>query len=643
MESTLAVAFGNRMAKRNLESDKKTDNRLAKYLKMFTDSWTYAQQNYHVKWENNWKLYHNQRVKRSHDGAVKTFVPMVNSSINTIVAGLFNSNPSIKYIPNHPDQEQDTDVLNEIYADFARRDGWVEKNKANGRQGLITGNFCTYYEWKQTKDGGYVHKINVPVRDMIIDPQSHSYEDWRYVGRRFFAPLKQLKKEKIYDFETGKYVSRYKNLDMVTPDGSNSDFESDKVKKDQALGTTAPDDADMVELIEIWTHKRVVVIANRVVVIEDKENPHYAMEKSMYEQRKAEHEMQQMAVQEEISQWNSQRAMTLATQGYDIGEYQGETLGDFEEEWDEEHAGLMPFAQGRDYADISLPYGDSDVDIIADQQELLNDITELNVEAILYQLYPEKTLDPKFSNWADNLDPRPGKVYTLPAGALNWNNPPAIPANAFNERMSLKDEIREAIAVSDVSKGVMSAGSNTTATEIKAMVGQADIRIQEKAQTLAHDFFFQEAKIVLKLIQMYAPDEMWVRSMGDAGVTFLQMNPRKFLGDYTPMVTLDVERRLEKQEQQDAYMQAFQIIIQDPSNNLQAAKEILYKKMMPELTEEEIQQIITPQQPELPPEAMQGQPQEEMPMEEVPMQEQIEEPIPDDMQQPPVEETAINV
>jgi hypothetical protein len=183
----------------------------------------------------------------------------------------------------------------------------------------------------------------------------------------------------------------------------------------------------------------------------------------------------------------------------------------------------------------------------------------------------------------------------------------------------------------------MSAGSNTTATEIKAMVGQADIRIQEKAQTLAHDFFFQEAKIVLKLLQLYAPDEMWVRSMDDAGVTFTPVNPKKFLGEYTPMVTLDVERRLERQEQQDAYMQAFQIIIQDPSNNLQAAKEILYKKMMPELTEEEIEQIIAPQ--EQPPMPM----QEQLPPEEVPMQEQTEEPIMDDMQQPPIEETAINV
>ena len=633
-------AFGTSMPKRDQLSDenKIKDNKLAKYLRYFTDSWTYAQQNYHQKWEDNWKLYKNIRVKRSHPGAVKTFVPMVNSSINTIVAGLFNSNPSVKYIPNHPDQEQDTDILNEIYADFARRDGWVEKNKVNGRQGLITGNFCTYYKWEFAKDGGYVHKINVPVRDMIIDPTSHSYEDWRYVGRRFFASLKELKKEKVYDFNTGKYVPRYKNLDrVITGDGGNSEFETDKQKKDQALGTTAPFDKNLVELIEIWTHKNVVVIAGRSVIIEERENPHYVMEKALYEQRKTEHEMKLIENQQEIEEWNTNRSMMLATQGIDIGEFPGEVVGEFDEDWDDENAGLLPFAQGRDYADISLPYGDSDVDIIADQQELLNDITELNIEAILYTLYPEKTLDPKFSAWADNLDPRPGKVYTLPAGAMTWNNPPTIPQNAFAERMAMKDEIREAIAVSDVSKGVMSSGSNTTATEIKAMVGQADIRIQEKAQTLAHDFFFQEAKIVLKLLQLYAPDEMWVRSMSDAGVTFTPVNPKKFLGEYTPMVTLDVERRLEKQEQQDAYMQAFQIIIQDQTNNLQAAKEILYKKMMPELTEEEIQQIITPQ--EQPPMPM----QEQLPPEEVPMQEQIEEPIMDDMQQPPIEETAINV
>lgn len=581
------------MAKRKLESDTK-DPSLQKWLDIFDKSWMYAQQNYHERWDKNWKLYHGIRVKRSHPGKVKTFIPMVSSSVNTIVASLFNSNPTVQYIPNHPDQEADTEVLNEIYADFARRDGWVEKNKVNGKQGLITGNFCAYYEWKMDKNGGFVHKINVPIRDMIIDPNSHSYEDWEYVGRRFFMSKKALKKEKIYDFESGKEVKRYKNLDDIVASGNITDFESDKVKKDQAIGTTAPD-SDLVELVEIWTKKKVVVLANRSTIIEERENPHYAVEKALFEQRKTEAEMAQLDYQNALAEWESNRQMTIALTGEDIGPFEGEAPKPFDEEFDEESAGLLPFAQGRDYADISLPYGDSDVDIIADQQELLNDLTELDIEAILYTLYPEKTLDPKYSNYADDLDPAPGKIYTLPAGAMTWNNPPQIPTHAFNERMTIKDEIREAIAVSDVSKGVMSSGSNTTATEIKAMVGQADIRIQEKAQTLAHDFFFQEAKIVLKMLQLYAPDELWVRTVQDANVHFEEVDMRKFLGDYTPMVTLDIERRQEKAELQRAAIEAFQIMIQDPTNNLQAAKEIMYKKIMPDLTQEEIEQIITPQ------------------------------------------------
>ena len=105
--------------------------------------------------------------------------------------------PTVRYIPNYTDQEADTKVLNEIYQDFARRDGWNLKNKINGRQGVITGNYCAYYEWTPSKDGGYVHKVIIPVRDMIIDPQATSSEDWRYVGRRFFATKKQLKADNL--------------------------------------------------------------------------------------------------------------------------------------------------------------------------------------------------------------------------------------------------------------------------------------------------------------------------------------------------------------------------------------------------------------------------------------------------------------
>ena len=568
------------------------DANLQKWLKKFDDSWLYAQQNYHQRWERNWKLYHNIRVKRSHDGVVKTFVPMVNSTVNTIVAALFNSNPSVKYIPNHPDQEADTAVLNEIYDDFARKDNWVQKNKANGKQGIITGNFACFYEWKDDKEGGYVHKEVVPIRDMIIDPQSHSYRDWRYVGRRYFASKKALKNEKCWDFEKEKEVKRFKNIDEVQPSGSITDYESDKVKKDQTIGATAPGDGDIVECVEIWTRSKVVVIANRNTIIEEKENPYYRLEKAHFERQQAEYDMAMLEYEQGLADWNANRSATFTLTGQDIGEYPVEKP-EFEPDFNEEMAGFLPFAHGRDYEDISLPYGDSDVDIIADQQELLNDMTELNIEAVLYQLYPEKTLDPKFSTWANDLNPRPGKVYPLPAGAMIWNTPPTIPTNAFNERLNMKDEMREAVAVSEVTKGV-SATDQTTATEIKAQIGQADQRITEKAQTLANDFFFQEAKIVLKMLQLYAPEELYVRTIRDANVTFEKVDMTRFVGEYTPMVTLDIQKRYEEAQQQQAYLNAFQMIIQDPTNNLMAAKQILYKKIMPTLTDEEIEQIITP-------------------------------------------------
>ena len=578
------------MAERKSQSKK--DPKLEKWLKMFEESWTYAQQNYHERWENNYKLYRNIRVKRSHPGVVKTFVPMVNSTVNTIVAALFNSNPSVKYVPNHPDQEADTAVLNEVYDDFARKDGWIQKNKSNGKQGIITGNFTCFYEWRDDKEGGYVHKEVVPIRDMIIDPQSHSYQDWRYVGRRYFTSKKALAKETIFDFEKGKDVKRFKRIEDVQPSGTITDYESDKAKKDQALGATAPGDGDIVECIEIWTKRQVVVIANRNTIIEERENPYFALEKAKFEQRKAEFELAHLLWEQSKAEWDSDRRMDLITFGNDKGEYP-ELEPTFDEEFDENNAGFLPFAHGRDYADISLTYGDSDVDIIADQQELLNDLTELNIEAILYQLYPEKLLDPKYSTWANDLDPKPGKVYPLPVGAISWQNPPAVPSNAFNERLNIKDEIREAVAISEVTKGV-STTDKTTATEIKAQVGQADRRITEKAQTLANDFFFQEATIVFKMLQLYAPEELYVRTIQDASVSFERVDMSRFVGEYTPMVTLDVQRRYEEAQQQEAYLEAYQMIIQDPTNNLQAAKEILYKKMMPSLTEDEIERIITP-------------------------------------------------
>ena len=546
-------------------------NKLQKYLDYFEKSWNYAKENYHLRWERNWKLYNNRRTKVTHPGKVEAFVPMTNSMVNTKVAALFNRAPEVRYIPNSNDQEADTAILNEVYQDFARKDNWVGKNKDMGRQGLITGNFCAYYTWVNDKNGGYVHKEIIPVRDMIIDPNARDPENWHYVGRRFFANLNDLKDEKIYDFDKEKYVPRYKNLDKVGTE--NDDNESDKAKKEEVIGSIAPKSKETVELIEIWTRKEVVTIANHTAIIEEKENPHYAMERTKYEIRKKEWEL------ERINQF----------------EMTGEDIGEYPEEFDPLSAGLLPFAHDCEYKDISLPYGTGDVDIIADQQELLNTITEIYVEAQLMAVYPEKTVDPKYASYIDQLGQAPGKVYPLPQGAMEWNQPPAIPTALFTERMNIKDEIREASSVSQISKGV-TATDNTTATEIKAMLGQSDLRIEDIAQNLANGFFFQEANIIFKLLQLYGGKDLYVRNITDAGVQFDQVDMDRFLGEYTPMVTLDVMKKLEDAEKREAYMSAYQMLIADPTNNLAKIKEYILPKALPDINHEELKEIIETEQ-----------------------------------------------
>ena len=569
------------MAKKPTTTTKKDNPVLSRFLKYFTDSWTYAQQNYHQTWERNWKLYRNIRTEKNHPGTIECFVPMVNSTVNTIVASLFNSNPSVKYLPNRADQNEETDILNDVYQDFARRDGWALKNKINGRQGIITGNYFAYYEWQPDDNGGFVHKEIIPIRDAILDPNAHNIADAKYVGRRFFTSKKELENTLIFNPETGKMEKRYKDLDNVTENATDGglDAQSDKAIKDTALGSVSPNKGSQVEVIEIWTHEEVCVIANQQTVIEYRENPYFALNKSKFEQLKL--------------AWELERYQKLQQSAG------AEDIGEFKEEFNKKSAGLIPFAHGCDYPDVSLIYGSSDVDIIADEQELLNTLTELNIEAVLYQLYPERRIDPKFAGKLDNLDPMPGKVYPLPAGAMDWNNPPTIPTNAFAERNNIKGEIRESASVSEISKGI-TATDSTTATEIKAMLGQADVRIREKADNLAQGFFMQEATIVFKLLKLYADDNYMIRKVGDNGVKFESVEMSKFIGDYTPMVTLDVQAQLEKSEKQEAYTNAFQMIIADPTNNLAEAKRIMYPKMMPELTQEEISAIITPTQPQQP-------------------------------------------
>ena len=131
---------------------------------------------------------------------------------------------------------------------------------------------------------------------LLLIPNARNITDAKYVGRRFFTSKKSLENALIYDPEKGKMVKRYKDLDSVreNAEAGGIDAESDKAIKDSALGSVSPDKGAQVEVIEIWTHEEVCVIANRTTVIEHRENPYYTLNKSKFEQRRLEWEIERL-------------------------------------------------------------------------------------------------------------------------------------------------------------------------------------------------------------------------------------------------------------------------------------------------------------------------------------------------------------
>jgi hypothetical protein len=119
---------------------------------------------------------------------------------------------------------------------------------------------------------------------------------------------------------------------------------------------------------------------------------------------------------------------------------------------------------------------------------------------------------------------------------------------------------------------------------------------------------------VFKLLQLYANDTLYIRNVTDSGVDFTEVNMSDFLGEYTPMVTLDIMKKLEDAEKREAYLQAYQMLISDPTNNLPKIKEYILPKALPDLDKEELKQIIsTPAQEQEQPEVVEEKIDETMP------------------------------
>lgn len=373
----------------------------------FRESWQYAQQEHHHRWRRNWKLYNNKRAIISYQGITNTFVPLSFSTVETITAALCAGRPSIefqpqdmyKYIASYYKNgtAPDLKALNALFDFYWEGDNWDLKTIKTVRMGCVYGTACEWVYW----DGDKPRIMNMNPRDAIIDPsltdpmQLWTNPDDFYTGRRYLTTVDALKDVKVIDPDSGEMKPRFKNLDKIVP-GILSGDQLDKEIKEQSLGTLTQE-ADKVEVIEIWDGQTIKSIAQRTITIETRPNP----------------------------------------------------------------LGIHCLVIHRFIADESIIYGKAILDPIAHPQELLNDVTNQRVDAVTDALNPQATLDPVYASWIPKLKNLPSSVYPFKPNSMQYLVKPIVPTGAFTETQNIKDDIREATAADQVVNGAQASGDPT--------------------------------------------------------------------------------------------------------------------------------------------------------------------------------------
>lgn len=456
-------------------------------------SWDYRESSYHKKWQDWYKLYNSDRVLVGYNGISDTFVPMSYGIIESLVSATSGEKPLVEYVPTRFDQNEETTVLNDMYSFFWDLDNWTNKEIQHSRNYFLYGTSVKHYYW----DIDHPVMNVIPLRDFFCSPMStiYNYQKAPFMGHRFLSSSGALKDEKIIDPQTGELAPKYKNLDRLSGTSGTGE-QTDKEQKDNWMGSTltGQERKQQVEVICYETLDKVYYIGNRQEVIYETDNYFKARQQSLAHPNPT---------------------------------------------------GMFSYVVDANDPDESLLYGRSSLQPVMKPQELLNDITNQNLDAVSWALDPVMELDPMYASYIDKMKNVTGAIYPFKPGSYAAVNKPQIPQGAFSERVNIKNEIREATAIDQIIRGVATTG-DTTATEVKAQMNNAGRRFDLVVSQLENGGYYQQAKIIFQMIQMYVTAPMMFRVVGEKGIDWQQFDPEMFKGDYEPRIKLKATLEREK-------------------------------------------------------------------------------------------------
>lgn len=530
------------MAKKNTKPKAAPDDLVQTVVNDFNSSWDYRTSSWHPKWDDMNKLYNSERVYVGYNGISDTFVPMSYSLVETMVAATSGDKPGVEYIATKPEQNTNTEVLNGLFSYYWDLDQWTPKLIQHNRGLFKFGTSVLKVYWDI--DHPVINVI--PLRDYFCDPTATFFNrnNARFMGHRFLADKTDLANEKVIDPETGELVPKYKNLEKLG-DSFETGENTDKQAKDIDMGSTLSGSAknNQIEVICYETLDKVIYVGNREQIIYEHDN--YFKERQV-------------------------------------------TLGH------ENPTGMFSYIVDAYSPDESQLYGKSVIDPIAKHQELLNDLTNQNIDAVSWSIDPEMELDPQYASYLGKMKSATGNVYPFKPGSYQAVQKPLLPTNVFNERTNIKNEIRETTAVDEITKGIAATGADTTATEVKAQVAQSGRRFALVVSMLENGGYYQLAKLVFQLIQLYVTTPTMVRVLGEKGINWQMFNPEIFKGDYEPRIKLQATLQDEKNHKMRDLKELYTAMLGNPFVDQAALTRYIIQKGF-NLEPDEVEGLVKPQ------------------------------------------------
>lgn len=571
------------------------DDTLQKVLGM-VNQWLAYRKKLLPTWERDIKLYNNERVERHYKGVADTFVPMTYSTLEAISAALITADYNTDFVPQDiykylkdrlmpgytgtvfnedgeevEESEEDylvraiqnavqggsitdesLEVLNAYYDYIWDCGDWEEHIGEMIDSGLQLGNGALWMDFEDGKP----KLVSVEFPDYVFDSTGTDDDSVKFAGRRYLTSLKELKDETIVDPDNvgpngePKTKKRYNLTGLKKRStGSDDDKTAKELMEQMLFGTTLEikndkgelkGDLDQCEVIRIMTKERMYTLVNRSCIAEDVENPIVAQAK----------------------------------------------LRGIE---DTSRLIKIPGITWKNNGKKALFIGRSETSTFWKEQERLNDSTNQKSDAVTRALLQNYRADPALKAQKNSFSV-PGAVIWAAMNQYEAIPPAQVPNVAFTEENSIKNNIRETTATDQIVKGVTSS-ADVTATEAKLQVAQSGQRIEKKVKKLERGPLKRVARLALQYIRLFITDPFIVPQKANEGIKPLLYVPQKYDYDFEPKVTLNVSAKDKRKQEQSEAAENFKIVIQDPTNNLEEAKKILYPKML-DLDKDELKRII---------------------------------------------------